>query len=374
MAGIKTMQELDDFVRGTTLYGTGGGGSQKMGKDLILGSFEEGKNIEWVGIDEIDPDAWVCTTFYMGSIAPLTEEDRKQMARLGLEERSVKRVLVEAVKELEKELGIEISAIIPVELGGLNSAAPLDAAVQMGKKVIDADLAGRAVPEVAQTLPRIKGIPICPIACCDAWGNVSLIRKTHGYDSAEALGKMLSIPAYEPIGLACFAMKASTAKNAMVPGTLSSCLNSGAAVREAVEQGRDPAAAFAKVSGGVVAIKGTVTSHEWESKGGYMYAENIIEGEGEFKGKEMKIWAKNENHISWINGETFVTSPDLIQLVDSATGEPITNTDTAVGMNVAVVVIPNPLYRSEEGLRIMGPSHYGFEEIEYKPLEELIKA
>jgi len=74
-------------------------------------------------------------------------------------------VLITAVQELEKELGIHIDAVIPVELGGLNSAAPLDAAVQMGKKVIDADLAGRAVPEVAQTLPRLLGYPICPIAC-----------------------------------------------------------------------------------------------------------------------------------------------------------------------------------------------------------------
>lgn len=372
MSGIKTMQDLDDFVRGATLYGTGGGGSQTMGKNLLLESFNEGKKIEWVNISSIDSDAWVCTAFYMGSIAPLTDEDRKKMKELGLVERVEKRVLTTAVKELEKELGIDISAIIPVELGGLNSAAPLDAAVQIGKKVIDADLAGRAVPEVAQTLPRISGYPICPISCCDAWGNVTMIRKTHGYDTAEALGKMLSIPAYEPIGLACFAMKAKHAQNAIVDGSLSNCLKVGAAVREACEKGQDPTEAFASAAGGKVILKGKVAIHDWESKGGYMYCSNEIEGTGKFTSKTLKIWAKNENHITWLNGRTYVTSPDLIQVVDMHTGEPITNTDTAVGMDVAVVVIPNTKYRTKEGIRLLGPAHYGFDDIEYTPMEEIL--
>lgn len=372
MPKIKTMQDLDDFVRGTTLFGTGGGGSQAMGKNLLLQSFDEGKEINWVNISDIDGDAWVCTAFYMGSIAPLTDEDKRNMKALGLEERVEKRVLTAAVKELERELGIEVAAIIPVELGGLNSAAPLDAAAQMGKKVIDADLAGRAVPEVAQTLPRIYGYPICPIACCDAWGNVSIIKKTHGYDSAEALGKMLSIPAYEPIGLACFAMKAKDAKKVMVEGTLTRSLEVGAAVRIACEKGEDPAEAFAATAGGKIILKGTVTAHDWESKGGYMYGNNEVTGEGEFEGKTLKIWVKNENHISWLNGKTYITSPDLIQLVDLHTGEPITNTDTAVDLKVAVVAVPNPKYRTDEGIRLLGPAHYGFDNIEYRSMEEIV--
>lgn len=372
MSGIKTRQDLDDFVRGATLYGTGGGGSQEMGKNLLLQSFNEGKKIEWVSISDIESDAWICTAFYMGSIAPLTDEDRKKMKALGLVERVEKRVLTAAVKELETELGINIAAIIPVELGGLNSAAPLDAAVQIGKRVIDADLAGRAVPEVAQTLPRIFGYPICPIACCDAWGNVTMIKKTHGYDTAEALGKMLSIPAYEPIGLACFAMRAKDARKVLVEGSLTRCLNVGAAVREACESGQDPAGAFAAAAGGKVILKGTVTAHDWESKGGYMYCDNEITGAGEFEGKTLKIWVKNENHVSWLNGKPYITSPDLIQLVNRHTGEPITNTDTAVGMEVAVVAIPNLKYRTKEGIFLLGPAHYGFDDIEYKPMEEIL--
>lgn len=364
---ITTMTELDDFVRGSTLYGTGGGGPQVLGKQLLQGSFDDGLELSFTDINDLDEDAWVCTAFYMGSIAPLSEEEKARMAELGLVERSEPRVLVRAVKELEKELGIEIAAIVPVELGGLNCPAPVDAAAQMGKKLVDGDLAGRAVPEVAQTTPRLLGYPITPISCCDAWGNVTMIRETHSYDVAELLGKMLSIPAFEPIGLACFAMTVRDAKEALVPGTMTRNIATGAAVREAREQGNDPAQAFADVAGGQVVFRGTVTGKDWEGKGGYMYVDLYITDEA---GDVMKIWVKNENHLSWINDELFITSPDLLQCVLADSGEPLTNTDIKVDDIVAVVAIPNPKYRTPEGIKVLGPHHYGFYDITYVPMEE----
>ena len=369
---IRTMTDLDDFVRGSTLFGTGGGGPQVMGRKLLLGSFQEGKDISWIDIDDLKDDDWICTAFYMGSIAPLTEKDKENMALLGLKERVEPRVLVRAVRELEKELGVDFAAIVPVELGGINSPAPVDAAAQMGKKVLDADLAGRAVPEVAQTLPRINGLPIAPLTCCDAWGNVIIIRETHGYDFAEQLGKMVSIPAYEPIGMACFAMRVKDAKGSIVKGTMTRNLETGRAVREAFEQGGDPALAFAASANGKVVFRGTVSKKEWESKGGYMYVDLYIAGKDGFAGEELKIWAKNENHMSWLNGKPFIMSPDLLQCVYEHNGDPITNTDIKEGDKVAVVAFANPLYRTEAGIRILGPVHYGFKDIPYQTMEELL--
>lgn len=369
---IKTITDLDDFVRGSTLYGTGGGGPQVLGKELLLGSFEQGLDLSFTPIDELDDEAWVCTAFYMGSIAPLTEAEEKRKAELGLVERVEPRVLVRAVHELERELSIEIAAIVPVELGGLNCPAPVDAAAQMGKKVVDGDLAGRAVPEVAQTTPRLLGLPIAPITCCDAWGNVTVIRETHGYDVAEMLGKMLSIPAFEPIGLACFAMQVKDARRALVPGTMTRNITTGAAVREARERGDDPAQAFADVAGGHVVFRGIVNRKDWESREGYMYVDLGVKGTDEHEGHELKIWVKNENHLSWLDGAEFVMGPDLIQCVEADTGEPITNADIAIDQHIAVVAIANEKYRTPEGIALLGPAHFGFPEVEYVPLEELL--
>lgn len=370
MGKIQNMRDLEDFVRGATLFGTGGGGSQVVGKNLLMESFNEGKTLEWVPMESIVDDAWTCTALYMGSIAPLTEEAKKRKEELGLDERTYKRVLVQAVKELEQEINQKIDVIVPIELGGINSPAPLDAAAQLGKKMVDGDYSGRAVPEIAQALPVTKNLPICPVACVDAWGDVSMIRRTRNYDMAEGLGKMLSIPAFEPIGLACFAVKASEMKKAVVPGTMTKCLEAGREVRLAVEKGEDPAAAFAKKTNGYLLFKGEVAKKEWWDKGGYMYGEVTLSGAGEYKGKGMRVWFKNENHMTWLDEKPFVMSPDLIQLMDSKTGDPLTNTDIQEGMSVSVVGIPNPKYRTEEGLRLMGPVHYGFD-YQYTPIEKL---
>jgi len=39
---------------------------------------------------------------------------------------------------------------------------------------------------------------------------------------------------------------------------------------------------------------------------------------GDFEGHKFAIWYKNENHIVWIDDKPFVTSPDIIALVDAA--------------------------------------------------------
>ena len=63
-----------------------------------------------------------------------------------------------------------------------------------------------------------------------------------------------------------------------------------------------------------------------------MYGNNVIQGEGDFSNQRMRIWFKNENHVTWIDERPHVTSPDLIAMVHAETGDPITNTVAAKGM------------------------------------------
>ncbi len=369
---IKTMQDIDDFIRGTMLYGTGGGGSAVKGKELLLGSFNEGKDIKWTNIDDLPDDGWVCTAFFMGPSSPATEEEEKEKIRKGMIEKVEKSMLVSAVREMERELGIKFTAIIPVEPGGYNCPAPLDAAAKLGIKIIDGDLVGRAMPEIAQALPTTENIPICPITCCDPWGNVTVIRKTHSYGMAEALGKMISLPAYEPIGLAAFPMKIKDLRNVMVKGTLTKYLETGRAAREALEKGEDPVAALAKISGGFDFFRGEITSFDWGIVEGYFQGDIIITGKGKNEGSKLRVWFRNENHLAYLDGKLVVITPDIITLVLTETGAPLVNMDIKVGMDVGVVAIPHPTYRTEKGMKLLGPAHYGLDEIEYIPVEEVL--
>ena len=63
----------------------------------------------------------------------------------------------------------------------------------------------------------------------------------------------------------------------------------------------------------------------------------------------------------------------MLIVVNRETGEPFMNADIAEGQHVAVIGLQAvEQFRSAKGLDILGPGHFGFEEIEYTPIEELV--
>ena len=118
---------------------------------------------------------------------------------------------------------------------------------------------------------------------------------------------------------------------------------------------------------------GKVTGKDWEDREGYYWGTHTITGTGDFSGHEFKIWFKNENHISWFDDKPYVTSPDMLIVVDAETGEPYSNAQIEVGHQVAVVGLRAvEQFRSQKGINILGPRHFGFD-IDYKPIEDLVK-
>lgn len=369
---LKSAEEVKDFVRGCTFFGTGGGGDPGVGLKFLLEDLKEGREIRWVDVSEISENAWTCTPFYMGSIAPLSPEAKEKMKKLGLAEERVKRVLVKAVKELEECNKIKIKAIVPVELGGINTPSPLDTGVRLGIPVVDGDYSGRAVPEVCQATPTFFNKKLTPITCCDQWGNISIIKEAVNYDVGETLGKLISTVAFGLCGEAGFVMNGKDMKEAIIPGTLTKCLNVGKAIREAREKGKDPVEAAVKATEGWLLFKGKVSRRETEDREGYYWGTNTIEGVDEFKNHAFKIWFKNENHASWLDDKPWVTSPDIIEVVQLESAEPITNTDLKENEMVAVIGTKNEKYRTEKGIELLGPKHYGYE-IGFVPIENKVK-
>src|SRR5450756_1520224 len=104
-------------------------------------------------------------------------------------------------------------------------------------------------------------------------------------------------------------------KQSITRGTLSRSLEVGAILRQAREVGRDPARAAAAALDGWVLFEGVVAGKDWESREGYMFGTTTLRGESAFAGEELRIWFKNENHVTWRNGQPFVCSPDLIAVV-----------------------------------------------------------
>jgi DUF917 family protein len=369
---LKSEEEIRDFVRGCTFLGTGGGGSPQEGVSLLIETLNEGKTIQWIDVNEVRDEDWVTSPAGMGSIAPVTDEKRKMFEALGLRERKVKRTLVEAVRELERYLQSNVKVIVPAEIGGGNTPVPLDTAAQLGKVAVDGDYVGRAIPEVEQCLPAMHNKKITPIACVDDWGNVTIIKDVVTLAAAEKLGKMISTIATGLCGETFFTMKAKEMKELLIPGTLTESLEIGKAIREAREEGRDPVKALSEFMNGWILFKGRVEKKDWEDREGYMFGTTYIEGTGEFKGQKLRVWFKNENHVSWKNDKPFVSSPDIMQVVELKTAEPITNPDLEAGEEVAVIgVRARVQYSSPRGIELIGPKHYGFD-IEHIPIDKLL--
>lgn len=380
MPDIKTVTDVHDLIHGLTLLGTGGGGRPDAGLEALLPHVESGRPIGWVPVDSVADDGWVCSVFGMGSIAPTEPLDVRQQVALGYPDRwLVQRPMVRAVQELERYTGRRIAAILPFELGAGNTAAPIDAAMQLGIAVIDGDCAGRAIPELSQTTAAIAGISFAPGAVADPWGNLLIVKEVASPLLAERIGKMISIATKlpdmkAPCAHAGFLMSGRDVKRLAVPGGLSRALAVGRAIREATERHVDPIDAAAGALDGWVLFTGTVTRKAWESRDGYMFGTTTIEGDGERAGRRLEVWFKNENHVTWLDGRPWIVSPDLVMALDADRGIPYTNTLLPEGARVGIVgARADARLRAPEALSHLGPRHYGYD-MDYVPIETLMSA
>ena len=369
---LKNKQDVEDFVRGVTFMGTGGGGDPKLGLDFLVKALEEGYKLSWVDISEINEEEWVAMPFYMGSIAPISEENLKKLKEMGLGEPTVERPLIKAVQELEKYKQIKLGALIAGELGGSNTPAPLDTAARLNKVFIDGDFAGRAIPELTQATPCVKNKSICPLVMCDLWGNVNIIESAINFGMVEEYGRSIVMVTNQMTGNIGFLMKIKELKEVMIPGTLTDSYIIGKTIRKARETaGHDPVEKVVEVIGGHLLFKGTVTKREFEDKKGFMFGTHVFEGLDEFQGHTFKIWFKNENHITWLDNKPYVCSPDIITVVALGDCEPITNTYLKVRQQVAVIGKPHIKYRDKGDVNLLTPKHFGFD-IEWKPMEQVL--
>ncbi len=372
---LNTELDCQDFVDGCLWMGTGGGGQPSEGLDALLNALHDDVAVGWVDADSIPDDALAITVYASGSIAPLGPEVDELIASLHLGEPArVEDAMVRAVEELGRYLGKPVGAVVPVELGASNSPTPLVTAARLGIAVPDGDFSGRAVPDEMQGTPFINEIPSFPFTSVDMFGNIAIVPETANAFMLERVSKYLSIAGIHGTSIASTPISGEVMKRILVPGTLTKALAIGSAAREARENNEDPVDAAVEAADGWRLFDGVVASKDWEDRGGYMYGNVHIEGTHDGKPATLRIWFKNENHISWLNGEPWVCSPDLISIVNAETGLGYTSTDIAEGDRVAVVGSRGlDVFRTDHALEnAFGPAYFGFPDVSYQPIENIV--
>ncbi|MGI8553499.1 MAG: DUF917 domain-containing protein [Dehalococcoidia bacterium] len=369
---LRTEDDCLDFVRGCTFMATGGGGPPVRGMEILRRQIQAGAPVGWVDPSSIPDDVYTLSVFGMGGRPPAGHPTPEELASFGLREPRAANTMEEAVKELATYAGVTVGAVVPIELGGSNTPGPLAAAATLGMLVPDGDYTGRAIPEITQTTPSLGGHSAAPLSAVDRWGNVSILAEVTGDAMAERIGKLLSQAAFGGVSRAGFLMPASAMKQVLVQGTLSRCLAIGGAIRQAQSQGQDAVEALRRFVDGLLIFRGRVAATEQDDSEGYRYGigTHRLVGSGSFAGKRCSIWYKNENHICWLNDQPYVTSPDIISIVDGESAEPVINSAVMVGQEVAVIGLRAvPAFRSPAGVERLGPHHFGFA-IEYVPIEQ----
>ncbi|MHA2161073.1 MAG: DUF917 domain-containing protein [Candidatus Thorarchaeota archaeon] len=367
---LKTRTDVEDLTTGCTFFGTGGGGSKELGLNMLYPHIDAGKKIEIIDVDKVKDKDWVACAYYSGTIAPPTPEIEALRTRFPWD--YYEGELAAGLGALEDYMGVKFAAVAPFELGGVNTPAPIDAAVKHDIPCVDGDYSGRAVPEICQNTVCIKGFAMAPMALIDWFGNKTIVQHIINYEMGERLSKALSEVAWGRLGNVAFPVQGKDFHDAIIPGTLSKSYNVGRIIRESRESSDDPAERIVEKIGGWVVFKGEVVERNWENRAGYMWGETLIKGSGVKPGSKMKVWYKNENHVTWLDGKPWLTSPDIIEIIDAKTGEPITNTDIKKGDQVSVIGMKGEeIFRSPEGLKVLGPRHFGFD-LDYKPIEDLI--
>jgi len=374
---LRTRQECEDFLRGLCFMGAGGGGRAKTGLELLLHQLEAGREIAWLDAESFPEEAWTVTVAGMGGRGGEGATD-KELTELGCVEHKHDSLglMVAAVQALQDSAGVKVEAIVPGEIGASNVPAPIAAALEFGLVVVDGDYAGgRAIPELPQTIPEIRGVPVCPLSFVTRWGDVLILKDTVSTAMADRIGRMITLASYGGIGVAWYLMQMKDVKQVLAAGTLTRSLDVGRVIREARDEGADPVTEAVKAVDGWLLFEGEITASEIADDQSYAFGlgSYSLKGLGTHEGHTFRIWYKNEYHVSWMDDKPFVTSPDSLIMVDLETGEPALSYDFSVGDQVAVVGRrAHPVHRTEKGIEALGPRHFGFD-LDYVPVEQRVK-
>ena len=414
MSRILSREELLSFTMGAMALATGGGGIRPLEEaveKMVDDALDRGKEFKLVELDEVPDDAvvlsgiwtgggvrneqklrWSCLPGFFAASGGVLRTGFDSMAYI--HEQIIQKNETFAplnswselpgpdwgeagLKRLKELIGErEIYSDLPLEINQM-LIRDLVSYPDKGYPILDATGCGhRAVPECSMTALNIHDVPVCPAVITTSWGDLLVLEKTLSWQRAEEIVE--GIATYSG-GLAGgpLAVEGKVMKKAAVPGAVSFTTKLGKAMKRAAESGDDPVEAMIEASDGWAykVFEGEIVSHLFEEKYSFIWGHSLLKGVDDWEGHRMKIWYKNENHITWLDEKPYITSPDGINVIDPETGWGLSNywlAEWEYGKRVAVVgVRAEDVWRTEKGLKLLGPKHFDFD-VPYRPIEKAV--
>ncbi|MCU1529907.1 MAG: hypothetical protein JWP75_3670 [Frondihabitans sp.] len=342
-------EHLPAIARGAAILGTGGGGDPYIGR-LLAG--EAIKSLGPIRLDDpfgLPDDAVVIPVAMMGAPTVMVEKLPTVDQLEG------------AITSLARYLGVTPTHVACIEVGGANSTIPMVAAARLGLPLVDGDGMGRAFPEIQMVLPTIDGVRATPMSFADEKGNTGVV-DTIDNAWAERLTRPIAVQMGSSMIMSNYAMTGAQIKKSFVPHTLSLCYELGTLVEEARRDLTDPVGAVAERLGGSILISGKVIDVSRRTVEGFAKGQARVEGVDADRGSELVLGFQNEMLLATLDGRPVVSTPDLIMVLDSETGEPITTETLRYGQRVRVISAPaDERWHSAQGITLAGPRYFGYD-------------
>jgi len=357
------MENLEDILVGAALLGTGGGGSLEKGLENVAREQKAGRPIRLADPDDLPQDTWAATPYYCGSLAPSGKTPFRTTA-VPYEDQEC----LLAVRTLEQHLAVKIGVTVATELGGGNTAAALAVASQLGLPALDADGAGRSVPDLQHSTYFVAGIPIAPMGIANKYGDTAIVREVADDFHAEALVRAMAVASGGHVGVADHPGKIGEIRKGLVERSITFSEKVGKAIRN---KRKDVIDAVLEATEGYLLFEGVAAADcKYEDREGFTFGEMHIRGTGPDRGARYRVWFKNENIMAWRNGKADVTAPDLVCLLDVDRRQPILNPWLKRGQRIAAFGLPAPaIWRTTRGVETFGPRYFRFK-TKFVPIEK----
>ncbi|GAB3361811.1 MULTISPECIES: DUF917 domain-containing protein [Amycolatopsis] len=349
------LDALDQLTLGATLLGTGGGGDPFIAKLMVEQAINDHGPIDIVGLDELPAAAQLATVAVVGAPTVIIEKIPS-----GSE-------FADAVRALVSYLGRDIDAIMPVEVGGMNTLIPLAVAAELGVPCVDADGMRRAFPQIEMTTFTLAGLSASPMSLADEKGN-RIAFETVSNQVGEKLVRGSAMMLGLANALAAYPMTVAEARDAAVWGSMQFCSEIGGLLRAVQRQEDGSWDRFLDFADGRVVFDGKIIDLDRRTTTGFARGTVTVEDFAD-PSRTLRIEIQNELLLAIENGRPVVTPPDLICMLDFETAEPITTESLAYGQRVRVLGLPCADGWKRDGmLDIVGPAAFGYD-VDYVPLK-----
>jgi DUF917 family protein len=341
-----TGEDIEALAVGAWILGTGGGGSPYHGLINMRRLYRQGTRVLLMDAQALGDDDDVAVVSNMG--APLVSQERLVDSRL----------TARAVELMQEYLGRRFRGVMSIEIGGGNAIQPLMAAAHLGIPVIDADAMGRAYPEAQMTTFAVGNLAPAPLTSVDPRGNEVVVTRAADWKWMERTSRKICTE-FGSVAATCKApRRGAEVKRWAVHGTTTKAINLGRAVMEANRRHGDPIDVILQAERDKRLFAGKVIEVERRTTEGFLRGSVSIEGE---RRDRIRIDFQNEWVVVWRDGAPLATTPELICVLDSDTGEAIGTEMVRYGQRVTVIVLPAPeIFLTARGLELVGPRAFGY--------------